>query len=331
MTQPCRFTTSGSASQRLAQWGELIWEAVGSLDTQVIGEGAFDASALFGQAGGVHYCQLDATPHRVERKRSAIACDDRDLVKLVVQQRGRAVFSQGGSEALLEAGQWALYDASRPYSVNNLSAVRQLVLLLPRSVLDLRDGQVGRLCARGFGRSAGMSRILPQYIGRLFHEIGEVEDSTRAELGEIAAHLLRLALHEAGNAALEEQSLHCALRLQIRDFVQQHLTRPDLCVETVAAHFHCSKRNIHKVFSDGDGTLAQFIWRSRLQRCREALGDPRLMHRSITEIAYMWGFNNAAHFSKAFKARFGRSPQRYRIEAAAQRAARCAVGNSAVH
>ena len=32
----------------------------------------------------------------------------------------------------------------------------------------------------------------------------------------------------------------------------------------------------------------------------------------ITEIAFRWGFNDSAHFSKAFRAEFGQSPRAYR-------------------
>ena len=32
----------------------------------------------------------------------------------------------------------------------------------------------------------------------------------------------------------------------------------------------------------------------------------------ITEVAYRWGFNDSAHFSRLFKASFGMSPTQYR-------------------
>lgn len=314
MLSSTQFNTMGTPKERLDQWSHLIWDVVGRLDTLVVGDGPFEASAMFGHAGTLQYCQLDSTPHRVERGQAMISRDDRDLIKLVVQQQGRAVFSQGGRDALLEPGQWALYDTRRPYSVTNLTRVRQLVMMVPRTELGLRGGEVGQLTARGYGHGAGVDRMVPAYFARLFAEINEVQDSTRAELGAIAIHLLRMALFESSNKA-SIPSVRETLRFQIQDFVQQNLANPELCVETVANRFRCSKRNIHKVFSDDGTTLAQFIWRSRLERIRDALGDIRLVNRSVTEVAYHWGFNNAAHFSKAFKAHFGVPPTRYRSEA----------------
>ena len=40
---------------------------------------------------------------------------------------------------------------------------------------------------------------------------------------------------------------------------------------------------------------------------------------SITDIAYRWGFSDAAHFARMFRERFGMSPRRYR-ESHAERA-----------
>jgi AraC-like DNA-binding protein len=36
------------------------------------------------------------------------------------------------------------------------------------------------------------------------------------------------------------------------------------------------------------------------------------MDRTITEIALKWGFSDAAHFSRSFKASFGISPNAFR-------------------
>nr|WP_291557272.1 helix-turn-helix domain-containing protein [Comamonas sp. SCN 65-56] len=43
--------------------------------------------------------------------------------------------------------------------------------------------------------------------------------------------------------------------------------------------------------------------------------DPRASARSVSEIAFAWGFNDAAHFSRAFKNRFGCSPRDMRARA----------------
>ena len=42
------------------------------------------------------------------------------------------------------------------------------------------------------------------------------------------------------------------------------------------------------------------------------MGDDSQAGERITEIALRWGFNDMPHFSRAFRAAFGRSPSEYR-------------------
>jgi AraC-like DNA-binding protein len=74
-----------------------------------------------------------------------------------------------------------------------------------------------------------------------------------------------------------------------------------------------SVRYLHRLFEDAGASVRATILARRLDRCRDALaGSPR---RSISEIAFAWGFNDAAHFSRVFKARFGGSPRDLRAAA----------------
>ena len=63
---------------------------------------------------------------------------------------------------------------------------------------------------------------------------------------------------------------------------------------------------IHRLLQLVDGQVAG------RPRVRADLEDPRQRARSITEIALRWGFNDSAHFSRTFRARFGLSPRAVR-------------------
>ena len=58
-----------------------------------------------------------------------------------------------------------------------------------------------------------------------------------------------------------------------------------------------------------------------LERCRADLGTPALRTRSVGEIAYYWGFNDVAHFSRSFRARYAQSPREFRSACEAARLA----------
>jgi AraC-like DNA-binding protein len=67
------------------------------------------------------------------------------------------------------------------------------------------------------------------------------------------------------------------------------------------------------------------IARARLHA--RALGADGVPAHSITEIALSTGFNNPAHFSRVFKARFGMSPSEYRASAALRDPLRGTLGD----
>jgi AraC-like DNA-binding protein len=45
-----------------------------------------------------------------------------------------------------------------------------------------------------------------------------------------------------------------------------------------------------------------------LERARAAIECSQATGQSITQIAYDWGFKDPAHFSRAFRARYGETP-----------------------
>jgi len=66
------------------------------------------------------------------------------------------------------------------------------------------------------------------------------------------------------------------------------------------------------VFKAESTTAARYILERRLEACAADLGSPQHRARTITEIAVRHGFGSSSHFSRAFRARFGMTPQQWR-------------------
>ena len=60
----------------------------------------------------------------------------------------------------------------------------------------------------------------------------------------------------------------------------------------------------------------QEAFRAELRRCFEDLERPS--GGSVTEIAFRWGFRDAAHFSRVFKREYGATPSEARHAALAR-------------
>jgi AraC family transcriptional regulator, positive regulator of tynA and feaB len=89
-------------------------------------------------------------------------------------------------------------------------------------------------------------------------------------------------------------------------FIREHLRDPDLCIDQISASLGCTKRYLHMLFSERGLTVSDYIWRARLQHCRQELEAHG--GKTITDVAFSWGFSSSSHFSRAFRKCFGVSP-----------------------
>ncbi len=99
-------------------------------------------------------------------------------------------------------------------------------------------------------------------------------------------------------------NLHAAIEARLHD--------PALDSRTAAAIAGVSVRYANAVLAELDTSIARLIQTKRLARCRRALEDPAQRHRTLSEIAYGWGFSDMTHFGRAFKKTYGALPSDYR-------------------
>jgi len=293
--------------ERVGYWGDLIWRAFGRLRSDPYGDAHFEGRILQADLGAVRLCRLQASRHRVTRTAGATGASYPGFLKMVVQHRGHSVFEQDGRRATLSPGTWSLYDTTRSYSVFNPESVEQHVLLLPREPL-LRDGGRTRdLLVRRLGAAGGMSRVACDTIRLALADAGRAGAPLRTELGAVILRLVRLALRE--QAGIE--SPHppgTLLRERIRALLEHRLADPNLGPASIARALNCSKRTLHKAFEGESRSLHETIWDLRLDAARHALEGVR-RRGTITDIAFACGFSSPAHFSRAFRARFGLPPR----------------------
>ena len=110
--------------------------------------------------------------------------------------------------------------------------------------------------------------------------------------------------------APSRSAARAALRSEIRRYVRTHLQDPPLGPASIARTYAMSVRALHALFEDAETSVAGLVRGERLARCLEDLERPNA--GSVTEIAFRWGFCDAAHFSRVFKRAFGATPSEIR-------------------
>jgi AraC-like DNA-binding protein len=86
--------------------------------------------------------------------------------------------------------------------------------------------------------------------------------------------------------------------------IEGRLTDPALDAGTVAAA-GVSVRYANAVLADESTSIVRLIQTRRLARCRKALEDPLQNHRTVSDIAWGWGFSDMTHFGRKFRAAYG--------------------------
>ncbi|CAN7544081.1 helix-turn-helix domain-containing protein [Rhizobium leguminosarum] len=255
---------------------------------------------------------LEADTHTVFGERVTLGSDSPDAIKLVFQTHGLSSLNQNGRSVPVGAGASIMYDPSRPYVLTNRTAVRLLVLQLPRRALPVQA--VNRLMEPfvAMPEHAGMQRILLSLMDSTIREIGRLDDTARASLGQTMIELVRTMI--SVDPQRERSSAHSLdlLRRRVKDFVSDHISRPDLDVGMIARRMGCSIRYVYRAFEAEGTTPADYIWSLRLERAASRLRDATCRPGDISEIAFALGFSSSAHFSRAFRGRYALSPSDWR-------------------
>ena len=308
-------TQDVSGCHKLDLWGQSICELFGHLRSETFGDKSFVGRLEHCQLGDIRVCKLTASRHRVVRTSTFARRDDRGLLKVLLQKKGTSYFEQNGRTVFLSPGEWSIYDTARSYTVSNPHSVEQLILMVPREKIFTGGLDLSHLIVRRFAGNTGINKLTYQFITTMFDEMHMISLDAACGISDTIAELIRLALlgHSTDqNLPHSAPSLRHVQRDRIRGYIYSHLRDPELSIAHIAAALNCTKRYVHKVFQTEGTTVSDQIWRMRLARCREDLCNPAYASRSITHIAFSWGFNSSAHFSRTFKEEFGVCPRELR-------------------
>jgi AraC-like DNA-binding protein len=186
-----------------------------------------------------------------------------------------------------------------------------LYIRIPQAMLHPRLLNVRLLQTGLLAGSAAVNRI---FSGLLCAVVDELDALTDDDI-----HPLEVALSEFVIASLGAKAASgCFDAAGASNFhrvcqtIDAQLGDGDLSLQRIADTLHVSARYIQKLFQQTGQSFSLYVHRRRLANCRADLANPALRGLSISDICFRWGFNDAAHFSRSFRADFGVSPRSFR-------------------
>jgi AraC family transcriptional regulator, positive regulator of tynA and feaB len=242
-------------------------------------------------------------------------------VHLLRLQRGSVELAHADGCTRLEAGQFVAFRGAQAFQFRHERSIDLLAVFLPARAVErwLPDWQAAEFVTVSNDHQAE-GRLSLDIARDLLDSGSQLQDSAASELvGETVIRLLARSLATTSlDAAAAPEDLAEAQRRKVRQFCRKNLGSTSLSVEAVARAIGLSRASLHRLFQDQPHTLMQWVQLERVEACRRLLDAPGLAARTLTEIALSQGFKSPAHFSAAFRQRYGLTPRDYRAIASAQ-------------
>jgi AraC-like DNA-binding protein len=126
----------------------------------------------------------------------------------------------------------------------------------------------------------GTGRIAYDFVHTAFDEANRLSPYNAIGVADSLIDLLLLPLREADT--MFDRVGPEAMYIRAQAFIREHLRDPELSIDQISAALGCTKRYLHMLFSEHGKT--------------------------ITDVAFSWGFSSSSHFSRVFRKHFGFVP-----------------------
>lgn len=260
--------------------------------------------------GSVQLSDVSGDGVVVSRTPGTIRRSDPGLIKLGMQVKGQGIVRQAGHEAVLMPGDFAIYDTARPYRLEFSGSFTMFVVMFPRVELRSHERDLAAGLARSIRAEHGIGGVVSPFLLGLRRSLAD--DTLRdSPMLESAVFDLASAVLEVDGPVGYERSGEVLLA-SAKSFIEAHLSNIDLSTRMIAETHHISPRYLQRLFEGDGATVAGWIRRRRLEKCRNDLADARLAHLGIGAICARHGLVDSSHFSRIFKEEFGVPPREYR-------------------
>ena len=300
-------TSQVQAAERTGFWSNALSTLCGGLRADPFGNKTIDGHIDHGSIGRLQLCRIEVSRNRVALPASWVGFAPHDVVKILFQTQGTSLFEQDGNQVNLGPGDCFAYDVSRPHVITSPALTKHEVVIIPKLVLQQRGVALDRLNARWTSARTGAARLAHELVVSTMKEIGTLSPDSEFGVSEALLDILLLPFPVPANSAGDSSAL-AALNRRAKRYISEHLKDPDLNIDQIAAALECSKRYLHMSFKHEEISVSEYIWRARLDKCRLELGGAKSLRKSVTDIAFSWGFSSSSHFCRLFKQKYGVTP-----------------------
>lgn len=304
---------------RFEYWHSVACQHLVQHDSKPECSWRFNAKMEGGNVGPVGLVLFENSPMKIARTPRQAAHASTDDLFVCRQVAGRLGLEQEARQVILEPGDITLLDPTLPYQGNFFSDSKMLVVKIPRRALHARLGKTREMVARPIKPHAAENSLasaflamLPAYADRLNPVAGQIT-------GDQIVDLIAVSLAKTMEC---ERPRHSAgkrfVSLKVHAAIEARLMDPALDAQTIADSAGVSLRYANAALAASGMSIMRLVLAKRLTRCRQALEDASHAHRTVSDIAYGWGFSDMTNFGRRFREAYGMSPSECRRRKAAR-------------
>lgn len=293
-------------------WQEIVSKIYFPLDLRFRGGHDFHGSLRAWSLGPVSVSRQISDGVLYKRHEHQLLNEREECFLITVPELAEIRFEQDRKDVRCRPGAFLIERSHLPYEFSHHDPAALWVLKIPSAVLRARISRPERLATLQIDATRSVGALFVDTLRLAGERIGEMDESARAMMGKHLIDLLAMAVESdervlAGHSStVRNAHLH-----RCEHFIRTRLDDMRLTPQVVADGCGISLRYLHQIF-EGEGiTVSSYIRTQRLMMCDAMLRDPHC-RKSISEIAYHWGFGDQAQFSRNYRGRFGCTPSEAR-------------------
>lgn len=261
--------------------------------------------------GGGSLWSVLSAPIQVNYAPANGADDPSASISLMMQLSGVMEVCQSRRDCVMSAGDLCIVDERFPFHLNGQVSNEIVFLRMPRRAVLGRHPHLENGTAHLFDRLDPGAMLLRDTLIRTLQAAPDLRDEQR---GSVLAAMVQMlgAASCSRTGSLDDVSWRVRAA---QAFIEVNLSDCDLTAEQVAHAQGISRRRLDQIMRSARGApVTAQIWNRRLEQAAADLSDPGRRSLTVFQIALGVGFEDAAHFSRAFKARFACSPRDWRAQ-----------------
>ena len=293
---------------KLRRWQNAIFETFGATDMRIRDDVHFSGEIRRVSFSGLELTNVRSSSECARRTNRHLAADRLQVVALLLIRHGNIRLDQCRRHSNPGTGTFTLLDLNEPYDWIHARPAHVIGIKLSRSALEERVGDLTPYIGRVRGTAVGIGRLAADFLESFADQAERISPSAGPGLVRQFLDLTQLLLTTREcDKSLPAMTPAEAIYQRAMAFIDRHLFDADLRPEDIAQAMPVSLRYLQAIFRSFGTSVCETILSRRLAFCRRRLAtDP---DARISQIAYQAGFKSHAHFSTAFKDKYGSSPR----------------------